>query len=150
LQRRVAGLDSEAASLPLGPFRGALDWPINGKVVSRFGVSRGDRFGTAINRNGIEIGAVEGQPVRAVHGGTVSFAAPFTGFGSLVILDHGDNAFTLYGHLQQATVAAGTRVNKGSVVGRAGRNPGGQPVVYFEVRIDGRPVDPVEWLKARS
>ena len=148
LQRRAAGLASDApAALPIAPFRGALDWPVPGRLMtSRFG-RRTDKFGTAINRNGVEIASNDGQDVRAVHGGTVSFAEPFVGYGTLVILDHGDNAFTLYGHLQQSTVSQGARVARGSVLGRAGRNPNGQQVVYFEVRIDGRPVDPVQWLR---
>ena len=148
LQRRAAGFESETSvALPIAPFRGALQWPVSGRIVSRFGRSRADRFGTTINRNGIEIAAAEGQDVRAVHGGTVAFAAPFVGFGTLVIVDHGANAFTMYGHLQQATVTQGTRVARGATVGRAGRNPAGQQAVYFEVRIDGRPVDPVQWLR---
>lgn len=152
LQRRVAGLTSDApAALPIAPFRGALDWPVPGRLLmSRFGRNRADKFGATLTRNGVEIASNEGQDVRAVHGGTVAFAAPFVGYGTLVILDHGDNAFTLYGHLQQATVSQGVRVARGSVVGRAGRNPNGQQVVYFEVRIDGRPVDPVQWLRSSS
>jgi septal ring factor EnvC (AmiA/AmiB activator) len=90
----------------------------------------------------------EAQQVRAVHGGTVAFAAPFVGYGLLVILDHGGNAFTVYGHLAEAFVQSGARVERGSTVGRAGRNPAGQSAVYFEVRIDGRPVDPVQWLRS--
>ena len=149
LQRRASGLASDApATLPIGPFRGSLEWPVRGNVVSRFGRNQIDRAGTTINTNGIEIASVDGQDVRAVHGGTVSFAAPFVGYGTLVILDHGDNAFTLYGHLQQATVSQGARVARGATVGRAGRNPNGQQVVYFEVRVDGRPVDPVQWLRS--
>jgi septal ring factor EnvC (AmiA/AmiB activator) len=149
VQRRAAGLTSDApAALPIAPFRGALEWPVNGRIVSRFGRSRASRFGTMVNRNGVEISSTEGQEVRAVHGGTVAFAAPFVGYGTLVIVDHGDNAFTLYGHLQQVSVTQGARVSRGSTVGRAGRNPDGQQVVYFEVRIDGRPVDPVQWLRS--
>jgi septal ring factor EnvC (AmiA/AmiB activator) len=152
LQRRAAGFTSEggAASLPIMPYRGALDWPVAGRgnVVSRFGPGRDARTGTAVNRNGVEIAAGEGQAVRAVHPGIVSFAAPFAGYGTLVIVDHGDNAFTLYGHLQHATITEGARVVRGSTVGRVGRNPDGQPVVYFEVRIDGRPVNPVQWLRS--
>lgn len=148
LQQQVAGLPTDSpVALPLAPFRGALEWPVSGRVASRFGPSA-DRFGTTINRNGIEIEAIDAANVRAVHGGTVSFAAPFVGYGTLVILDHGANAFTLYGHLQEAAVEPGARVERGSTVGRAGRNPAGQPVVYFEVRIDGRPVDPVQWLRS--
>jgi septal ring factor EnvC (AmiA/AmiB activator) len=149
LQRRASGLTSETAvSLPIGAFRGALEWPVPGAIVARFGRGRVDKFGSTISRNGIEIAARDGQDVRAAHGGTVSFAAPFVGYGTLVIVDHGDSAFTLYGHLQQATIAAGARVVRGATVGRAGRNPSGQQVVYFEVRIDGRPVDPVQWLRS--
>ena len=149
LQRQVAGLPSNSpATLPLTPFRGALEWPVNGRIVSRFGTGAADRFGTAITRNGIEIAVTEAQQVRAVHGGTVAFAAPFVGYGTLVILDHGGNAFTLYGHLSEAFVETGARVERGSTVGRAGQNPAGQPVAYFEVRIDGRPVDPVQWLRS--
>ena len=149
LQRRVSALNSDTpAALPLAPFRGALPWPVSGRVVSRFGRSSAGRFGDAVVRNGIEIGAANAQQVTAVHDGTVAFAAPFTGFGTLVILDHGGDAFTLYGHLAEATVAQGARVARGGVVGRAGRNPEGAQVVYFEVRIDGRPVDPVQWLRS--
>jgi murein hydrolase activator len=149
LQRRVSNLSSpRTAALPLAPFRGALEWPVAGRIVSRFGRSPAGRFGTAIARNGIEITTTDGQQVRAVHGGTVAFAAPFTGFGTLVILDHGDNAFTLYGQLADAVVQQGARVERGGIVGRAGRNPEGAQVVYFEVRIDGRPVDPVQWLRS--
>lgn len=83
-----------------------------------------------------------------MHGGTVAFAAPFMGFGTLIIVDHGGGAFTLYGQLSSSAVAQGTRVERGAVVGRAGRNPEGDEVVYFEVRADGRPVDPVQWLRS--
>ena len=149
LQREAAGLSSDApATLPLAPFRGTLDWPATGRIVSRFGASAANRVGTAITPNGIEIAVTEAQQVRAVHGGTVAFAAPFVGYGLLVILDHGGNAFTVYGHLAEAFVQSGARVERGSTVGRAGRNPAGQSAVYFEVRIDGRPVDPVQWLRS--
>ena len=87
-----------------------------------------------------------GAGARAVHEGIVAFAAPFAGFGVLVIVDHGASAFTLYGHLSEATVAAGAVVKAGEVVGRVGLAPAGDAALYFEVRIDGRPVDPVEWL----
>jgi septal ring factor EnvC (AmiA/AmiB activator) len=147
LQRQVAGLPGDSpVTLPLAPFRGALEWPANGRIVSRFGAGT-DRFGTALTRNGIEIAVTEAQQVRAVHGGTVAFAAPFVGYGTLVILDHGGNALTLYGHLAEPLVEVGARIERGSILGRAGRNPAGQPVVYFEMRIDGRPVDPVQWLR---
>ena len=148
LDRTIAGAEaaSTTASLPIRPFKGDLPWPITGEVTSRFGRVASGRFGTTIVRNGIEIAATEGTEAKAVHEGTVAYAAPFSGFGKLVIVDHGSSAFTLYGHLLQATVTAGASVRRGTVVGRVGMAPSGAPALYFEVRIDGRPVDPLQWL----
>ena len=79
----------------------------------------------------------------------MAFAAPFTGFGTLVIVDHGSSAFTLYGHLLDAAVKAGTNVSRGTPLGRVGVAPSGGAALYFELRIDGRPVDPLQWLARR-
>lgn len=147
LQRTLTAVASGAVPrLPLQPFRGALDWPVTGKVVSAFGRAPAGRFGTSINRNGIEISATEGTPARAVHDGVVAYAAPFSGFGTLVIVDHGGGAFSLYGHLLEARVDKGATVTRGSVVGTVGLAPAGGSALYFELRIDGRPVDPLQWL----
>ena len=144
LHTHVGGLGTHAG-LPLAPFRGTLPWPVSGRVVSPFGQGA-DRFGTTLVRNGVEIATSEAVGVHAVHGGTVAYAAPFSGFGTLVIVDHGAQAFSVYGHLADAAVAPGAAVERGTIVGRAGRSPAGQPVLYFELRIDGRSVDPVQWL----
>ncbi|MDP1568589.1 MAG: peptidoglycan DD-metalloendopeptidase family protein, partial [Vicinamibacterales bacterium] len=153
LQLTVSGLATGAPAvmpaLPIGPFRGDLDWPLRGPLVSRFGRTPANRFGTAIVRNGIEVGAPEGSPVRAVHEGTIAFAAPFTGYGTLVIVDHGDEAYSLYGHLLAATADVGAVVDRGAVLGESGAGPTGEPAVYFELRIDGRPVDPLQWLRSQ-
>jgi septal ring factor EnvC (AmiA/AmiB activator) len=85
--------------------------------------------------------------VAAVHEGTVAFADLFTGYGTLVIVEHGGGAFSLYGYLDKAQVARGQRVEAGTAVGVSGRNPSGNPALYFELRIDGRPVDPLQWLQ---
>ena len=147
LQATIAGLATTSASdLPLKPFQGDLAWPVAGPVLSRFGRAASS-FGTAIQKNGIEIGTPVGTPVHAVHGGTVAYAAPFTGFGVLVILDHGDNTFTVYGHLAGTALRPGATVVRGQAVGASGANPAGLPAAYFEVRVDGRPVNPVQWLK---
>jgi murein hydrolase activator len=98
-------------------------------------------------RNGIELSLPEGQPVHAVHGGTVAYADLFTGYANLVIVEHGDQNYSLYGHLSSLSVKKGDRVEAGTTVGLAGRNPAGNPSLYFELRVDGRPVDPVQWLK---
>ena len=141
------GAAAAAVTLPLAAFQGALPWPTRGRLHSRFGREANTKFGTAIVRNGIEIAVAPGQRVGAVHEGTVAFADQFTGYGTLVIIEHGGGAFTLYGHLETAHVARGDRVEAGSSLGASGRNPNGNPVVYFELRIDGRPVDPLQWLQ---
>jgi septal ring factor EnvC (AmiA/AmiB activator) len=136
--------------LPIASFRGALQWPAPGTLVSRFGDRRTLHSGSAATQNGIEIGAAEGQPVRAVHDGRVTFADVYAGLGQLVIVDHGGLTFSLYGYLGSIGVARGRVVTAGEVVGTAGRGPSGTPATYFELRIDGRPVDPLQWLKARQ
>jgi murein hydrolase activator len=138
----------EAVSIPLAPFRGALEWPVSGRVVGRFGQS--NRMSSAGVRNGIEVAAPEGTPVYAVHPGTVGYAEAFTGYGTLVILDHGGNHYTLYGYLSEASVQQGQRVNAGDELGRVGSAPVGDSALYYEMRVDGRSVDPLQWLKKQS
>jgi murein hydrolase activator len=150
LQSALAQNTSAAAAVavPLRPFRGELPWPADGIVVQRFGRQGSTRVtGITFNRNGIEISLAEGQPVAAVHGGTVTNAGPFTAFGQLVIIDHGGGAVSLYGHLASIGVNKGDRVLPGATVGLSGRNPAGNPALYFELRIDGTPVDPLQWLR---
>lgn len=144
----TAEAGSSVAALPIRPFKGDLPWPIAGEVTARFGRQASGRFGTSIVRNGIEVGASEGSVVTAVHEGTVAYAAPFSGFGTMVIVDHGRAAFTVYGHLQDAAVSAGTKVSRGASLGHLGLTPSGGAALYFEVRIDGRPVNPLEWLRS--
>ncbi|MEK6630505.1 MAG: peptidoglycan DD-metalloendopeptidase family protein [Acidobacteriota bacterium] len=147
--RSETGAGQGPLALPVRPFRGDLDWPVTGKVVTRFGRERNSRFQTAVVNNGIRIAAPAGTPVRAIHDGTVAFAEPFTGFGNLVIVDHGGLAFTMYGHLSSMRVASGARVVRGQTVGTVGLSLEGTPSLYFELRIDAKPVDPLQWLKAR-
>lgn len=151
LQAQVASgekarLDGSPA-VPLGPFKGALDPPVRGRVVGRFG--DGQRPGGAAVRNGVDYAVPERSAVRAVHGGTVAFAGPFAGFGTLVILDHG-GGYSLYGYLASTPLAQGERVESGAEVGVSGLGPDGRPGVYFELRVEGQPVDPVQWLAARG
>jgi septal ring factor EnvC (AmiA/AmiB activator) len=140
--------EAETVAVPLLPFRGGLEWPVTGRIATRYGQSS-SRLGGSAMRNGIEIAAAEDAPVRAVHGGTVGFADSFTGFGTLVILDHGGSDYSLYGYLSSASVKQGDKVESGAEVGRVGQAPAGPSALYFEMRIDGKSVDPVQWLKPR-
>jgi septal ring factor EnvC (AmiA/AmiB activator) len=143
---RPAPATVPAAVLPLAPFKGDLDWPVEGRVLARFGRER-QRFGTVLPRTGIEIGASASTPVQALHEGRVMFADAFAGLGRLVIVEHGPGAFSLYGHLGSIAVQRGETVTRGGRVGTVGHTPAGAEAMYFELRIDGHPVDPLEWLK---
>jgi septal ring factor EnvC (AmiA/AmiB activator) len=141
LRDLATGTTTAEPQLPLGPFRGALEWPVAGAVTRR--------FGRGAAPNGIEIAAPEGGNALAVHDGTVAFAGPFAGFGNLVIVDHGAQNFSLYGDLLEISVRKGARIEHGQAVGTAGPISSGAEGIYFELRVDARPVDPLQWLKKR-
>jgi septal ring factor EnvC (AmiA/AmiB activator) len=146
LQSEMTDLSSGSTpTLPIGPFRGDLDWPLAGPLRQRFGLSESGR---GVN-NGIDIAAAEGLPVRAIHAGTVAYADAFTGFGRLVIVDHGSQNFSLYGNLKDIAVEKGAHVQSGATLGSVGSTPTGATGLYFELRIDGHAVDPLQWLKKR-
>jgi septal ring factor EnvC (AmiA/AmiB activator) len=147
LEAAVAAGRPVTGVLPLRLLRGDLPWPADGIVIGRFGRHRNPVSGTETVRNGLEMSLAEGRPVTAVHDGVVSYAAPFTGYGMLVIVEHGEGTHTLYGHLASASVNKGDRVEAGRRIGVSGRNPAGNPALYFEVRVDGQPVDPLQWLR---
>jgi septal ring factor EnvC (AmiA/AmiB activator) len=140
------GIAIEPAVLPLGPFRGDLDWPVAGAVRHGFGRPAAGR---STSTNGIEIAAEEGAPAVAVHGGVVAFADTFAGFGNLVILDHGSQTFSLYGNLLDIAVKKGARIEHGEAVGSVGSSVTGPAGLYFELRVDGQTVDPLQWLRKR-
>ena len=123
--------------------------PSIGRFPGRCAAGSGKRPETRPESKGIEIAAPEGTPVQALHDGVVAFADPFAGFGNLVILDHGAQTFSLYGDLLEIGVKRGTRVERGQPVGTVGSAPTGSPGLYLEVRVDGRAVDPLQWLKKR-
>jgi len=134
------------AALPLRPFKGDLPWPVAGVVRMRFGRAAGSALPTS---NGIEITAQQGAPVSAIHDGTVAFAATFAGFGQLVIVDHGGQTFSVYGNLLEISVASGARIDSGQTIGSVGPSVLGTPSLHFEIRFEGQPVDPLEWLRKK-
>ncbi|HIM50774.1 MAG TPA: hypothetical protein EYM36_02520 [Acidobacteria bacterium] len=134
-------------ALPLRPFRGQIEPPVPGEVTVPFGAPRPTEFGTTIAGGGIELAATPGESVYAIHEGEVVSVGTFEGLGTLVIVSHGDQAFSLYGYLASLAVHKGGQVDERAELGTAGVSPTGDATVYFELRIDGRPVDPVEWLK---
>lgn len=128
---------------------GRLDWPVEGDILYRFG-RQVNPNNTAIRWNGIGIAAATGTPVRAISSGTVEIAERMGTYGLMVVLNHGEGNYSLYGSLERANVAAGAAVSKGDVIGTVGTSdPDLDPHLHFEVRPKGRAVDPLDWLRNR-
>ncbi|GIZ12488.1 murein hydrolase activator EnvC [Pseudomonas sp. NCCP-436] len=135
-----------------GPFasaRGKLPWPVDGRLVARYGTPRGGDART--KWDGVLIGATAGSQVRAVHGGRVVFADWLRGAGLLLILDHGNGYLSLYGHNQSLLKNAGDLVSAGEAIATVG-NSGGQDTaaLYFAIRQNGRPTDPAQWCRTQG
>jgi septal ring factor EnvC (AmiA/AmiB activator) len=145
LKDLLAGLGEGEVSVPLSVFKGGLPWPVPGRIRVSFGKKKHPKFDTYTIENGIEIETAPESSVKAVHEGTVAFADRFQGYGLLVVLDHGGRHYTLYGHLGEVIVKPGDKVGSGQTLGRAGVESGAD--LYFEVRFQGRPEDPREWLQ---
>lgn len=130
--------------------RGHLAAPVAAPVRLPFGRVTDTRFGTQTFRQGVEFGAKRGVEVQAIAIGEVRYADWFRGYGRIVILDHGDGYFSVYGHLDRIGVEVGQRVNEAQpvgVVGDTGSLSG--PGLYFELRRGSESLDPVPWLVAR-
>jgi septal ring factor EnvC (AmiA/AmiB activator) len=149
--KRVAGAAQSPAYVPLPSMgerftarKGRLPWPTQGRLLHRFGSAR---IAGQINWSGAYIGAPQGNSVIAVHHGRVVFADYFGGHGLLVIVDHGEGYMSLYAHNQVLLKKAGELVKAGEPIARVG-NSGGQASdgLYFEIRHQGKPIDPSAWL----
>ncbi len=143
LRERLADIPDIAGAAAFASSRGELGWPLAGPLVARFG----DRRTGNLRWSGLLIGAEAGDRVRAVSQGRVVFSDWLRGLGLLLIIDHGDGYMTLYGHNQALYKEAGDGGEGGEVIATAGASGGqGRDALYFEVRADGSPVDPLGWL----
>lgn len=126
------------------PRVGGLGWPLSGNLLARYGGRLPDGRSSA----GVLIGAPAGSTVTAVADGTVVFSDWMTGYGMILIVDHGNGYMSLYAHNDALLRDAGARVRRGEAVAKVG-NSGGQGVtaLYFELRRGGQPVDPTTWLQ---
>jgi len=129
--------------------QGQLTWPVRGDLVGRFGLETHPKFGTQIHNDGIDIAAPVGTTVRTVAKGRVDFASDdYEGMGGMVVLNHGDGYYTLYGHLSEVLVRSGQEVPSNTPVGKvgdAGSLKG--PILHFEVRKGSTALNPEAWLK---
>jgi murein DD-endopeptidase MepM/ murein hydrolase activator NlpD len=134
--RAAAGQASTAT-----PSSAGLIWPVSGPITSPFG----PRWGSF--HQGIDIGVPMGTPIAAAAAGTVIYCGWEAGYGNLVVIDHGGNLATAYGHQSSIAVSCGQHVDQGQTIGYVGCT--GHcfgPHLHFEVRINGNPVDPLGYL----
>ena len=142
--------------LPGGPspgkgleaLRGRLEWPVRGQVTAPFGKFKHPEFEGEILRKGIDIEVQVGEEVKAVQKGRVVYADRFSGYGKIVIVDHGKRYYTIYGHLSDISKKTGEAVNPGDTLGLAGDSDSlAGSKLYFEIRKDGHSLDPLSWLR---
>jgi murein hydrolase activator len=128
--------------------KGLLNMPVKGKIMLSFGPHKNTKLNVVNFQSGIEIKADRGEPIRAVFDGQILYASWFKGYGNMIIIDHGDNYYTVYAHAEELFASKGDTIDMGDVVatvGDSGSMTG--PSLHFEVRHHGKPVDPLKWIK---
>ncbi|MGJ4731098.1 murein hydrolase activator EnvC family protein, partial [Luteimonas sp. SDU101] len=140
--RSPAPAASRAAPIQVG----GLGWPLSGTLLAGYG----GRMPDGRSSSGVLIGASAGTRVQAVADGTVVFAEWMTGYGMILIVDHGNGTMSLYAHCETLLKDAGAPVKRGDAVATVGNSGGqGQPALYFELRRNGQPVNPNSFLQRR-
>lgn len=144
LDRRIKSLQLESGGAALEPLKGNIQWPVDGRVLRRFGQNRQDGFG---DWQGLVISATDGSEVRAVQAGKVAYAGYLLGYGLVIVIAHNDGHATIYGHNQSLKVETGQAVLARQVIAIAG-NTGSLDVtaLYFGVTRNGKSVNPSSWL----
>lgn len=143
---RALGEDLSSLCKLLSPKRALFNWPLLGEITSGFGPRRHPITRERHFHEGIDIAADEGTPVYAARAGKVIFAGPSSGYGHLIILDHGLYQ-TYYAHLFEVLVYKGQFVEAGQLIARSG-NTGLStgPHLHFEIRLRGVPISPLDYL----
>ncbi|MEC9076659.1 MAG: peptidoglycan DD-metalloendopeptidase family protein [Pseudomonadota bacterium] len=144
LDRRIKSLQLQSGSAGLKSLKGKMRWPVDGRVLRRFGQNRQDGFG---NWQGLVISTTDNSKVKAVQAGKVAYAGYLLGYGLVVVIAHNDGHATIYGHNQRLTVETGQTVVARQVIALAG-NTGSLAVtaLYFGVTRNGKSVNPSSWL----
>jgi septal ring factor EnvC (AmiA/AmiB activator) len=151
LERLFALLYEQSRSGPTGgvtSYRGSLPWPVQGAVVQEFGKHRSEKFATYTVSNGLRVAATPGTEAHAVFAGRVLYSQWFKGYGNLIIVDHGDRIFSLYGNTRIGLVKVGDQVKAGQPIATVNEGEGDEGgYLYFEIRENNRPVNPRSWLR---
>lgn len=152
LDQQLAALEKQAET-PRSPVtfslqKGRLMPPVAGQIISRFGIKQSGDYKSFTFQSGIAIRGEQGDPVRSVFKGNVVYAEWLKGYGNMVIINHGENYYTLYAHLQEMFRKKGDTVDTGEVIATMGDTGSLKGVcLHFELRHHGKPVDPLKWLK---
>ena len=143
VEQRIKGLAPPQSYRPFSSIKGQFKWPVTGSIARRYGSSRGGN----LRWQGVVLRSNTGTAVESVHYGRVVFADYLRGYGLLVIVDHGQDYLTLYGHNQSLFVEPGDWVSAGDQIALAGSISGiSETGVYFEIRHQGRPQNPTNWM----
>ena len=144
LQSELSALPPVDEGTPFAELKGRMRPPVDGRVLARFGTTKA---GGPLKWQGQWRAAPEGTAVRAVAGGRVVYVGYMHRYGLIVILDHGNKYYTLYGHAESTYVEVGDNVQRGQAVAKAGRSGGHRRSgAYFEIRRGSTPVNPSHWL----
>ncbi len=136
---------------PFQSYKGLLKLPVKGKIISLFGKFKNTRYQVLNFRSGIVIQTERGEPIQAVYAGKVLYADWFKGYGNMIIIDHGDNYYTVYAHIEEAFKTSGDSVETGEVIATVGDTDSiSGPKLYFEVRHHGKPLDPMQWIEGST
>lgn len=139
-----------APTMDVRKFRGLLDWPATGTLGSGFGTVVHPRFKTRVPHPGLDIDGEFGAPIHSVFDGEIVFASWMRGYGLTAIVDHGSQVLSIYAHASVLLVEPGQTVIRGQKLGMIGDTGSLRgPYLYFELRVDGTPVDPSRWLRPR-
>ena len=131
-----------------GAQKGRLSLPARGEIIEGFGRHKHPEFNSYTVSNGISIAASQGADVHSVFDGQVIFADYFKGYGNMVIIDHGGGFFSLYAHTARIVKKVGTAVARNEIVASVGDVDSTKgPMLYFEIRYQGKPVDPSPWFR---
>ena len=144
--RSVADIPATPSGAPFGKLANKLPWPVQRRIVARFGSPREG----SVRWTGVLLDVPAGTPVRAIHPGRVVFADWLRGYGLLMIVDHGGSYLTLYGQNETLTREVGEWVTTGDIIARVGDSGGSNRTgLYFEIRRAGVPVNPDQWCNSR-
>ncbi|CAH2031018.1 murein hydrolase activator EnvC family protein [Trichlorobacter ammonificans] len=128
--------------------KGRMRMPVNGEVIETYGKHKHPEFNSFTFSKGLLIAASLGSDIRSIYDGSVIFADYFKGYGNMVIIDHGGGYFSLYAHASKISRKVGAEVNRGDVIGSVGDVDSTRgAVLYFEIRHQGKPVDPAGWVR---